>query len=134
MAAGASDSFRAIKKYVAAVPTFHEYVERIARASTYKAICGDGTKLEIGKKFPRIVAKAYHHVAVKATESLDPLVQLRSGMILELYKGKGAVAECTSCREVTLCDALGKRTQPACAHLLDTSSQRQRARPHTDQD
>ena len=100
--------FDVVERDVGAVPTFHEYAGRISRAKPRKAIGEDRIGPEIGKKLTRIVASAYHPIAVKAAVSLDPLVQWRGGMLLEFYEGKGPLADCTYYRDITLCDAVGK--------------------------
>eukprot|EP00973_Karenia_brevis_P073319 10186469-Karenia_brevis.AAC.1 len=54
------------------------------------------------------MARALHPVVVKSCLSVTPPLQWKGGQIFELYKGQGQQSECTSYRDITLCDSMAK--------------------------
>ena len=60
------------------------------------------------RRFPWVFAAIYHPIAVKSVCLIESPTQFKGGMIVDLYKEKGSMAEIQKYRDIMLASEPGK--------------------------
>ncbi len=60
---------------------------------------------------PAAMAEFFHPLVVKMAMRIQKPIQLKGGVMVDLYKGKGSASNCKNSRGILISDALGKHLQ-----------------------
>ena len=93
------------------IPTLAMVENAIRAAHRDRATGPDGLPAEIFKAIPGKAAKLLYPLALKLALRIEEPVSWKGGYLFPLYKGKGAMSECSNHRGILLMDVMGKLTR-----------------------
>ena len=90
------------------VPTLFD-IEVAFRANKYgKASYHDGVPADLCHRYPHILARSFHHLALKQCLSIREPVTYKGGVLIHAYKGRGSAALCDNHRALMVSSVLSK--------------------------
>lgn len=90
------------------VPTLFD-IEVAFRANKYgEASYHDGVPADLCHRYPHILARSFHHLALKQCLSIREPVTYKGGVLIHAYKGRGSAALCDNHRALMVSSVLSK--------------------------
>ena len=90
------------------IPTLIE-LEGAFRINKYgKAAHHDGVPTDLGHRFPHLLARHFHHLALKQCLCITEPVTLKGGVLIHAYKGRGPTTSCDNYRALMVSSVLSK--------------------------